>query len=282
MPALLCLSPLILDQSFPRDEEELGLVALALGEIEEYFAADRAHLLLTEVLSELIQEFDWTSEHQSLLVDIHRYLQQWFRQPRDGLVAVDVADVTEYQPHAVPQRCAKDGLVDFWADELGRILSLHDECCDGGRFFIGIACPYAFAGEEKDTYAEVASDVRAFPLVGDDDLPTLDDAYAWVIPNEIHQKSVSFADIEKHYHVIGALAFEPPSGGGSHYKLRFEYESWPVSKNTAPETLTRTYLKQLITITGYPLDVLKTALISGRLPEKALKLPQVSPPTTCL
>jgi len=34
MPTLLCLSPVILDQSFPRDDDELNLVAIALGELQ--------------------------------------------------------------------------------------------------------------------------------------------------------------------------------------------------------------------------------------------------------
>ena len=57
MPPLLCASPVILDQSFPRNEYELRIVAIALGEIEKLISENRIHVLLTDVLSQIILEF---------------------------------------------------------------------------------------------------------------------------------------------------------------------------------------------------------------------------------
>ncbi len=56
MSALLCPSPVILDQSFPRDEDELNLVAVALGELQLYIEQDQAHLILTSTLRDLVAE----------------------------------------------------------------------------------------------------------------------------------------------------------------------------------------------------------------------------------
>jgi hypothetical protein len=63
MPKLLCPSPVILDQSFPRDDDELNLVAVALGELQLYIEEDKAHLIVTNILRDLVADFegfDWT------------------------------------------------------------------------------------------------------------------------------------------------------------------------------------------------------------------------------
>ena len=65
MPPLICGSPLILDQSFPRDEEELSAVARALGEIEKQLENNDIHLVLTEGLAQIVEEFDWVNRGSS-------------------------------------------------------------------------------------------------------------------------------------------------------------------------------------------------------------------------
>lgn len=108
----------------------------------------------------------------------------------------------------------------FWSDEMGKILWIHDSCCHREIFFVGIACEFAFSGEEPGTYHN-PDNSRAFPLVGPDDLDTLDDAYDWDTPYDIHQKQVSFDAARKRCTVIGATGIEPPSSG-SHYKVKFK------------------------------------------------------------
>jgi len=58
MPPLLCLSPLILDQTFPRNEGELRLANDALGAVGESVLAGDVHLLVTEVLREFVLGVD--------------------------------------------------------------------------------------------------------------------------------------------------------------------------------------------------------------------------------
>lgn len=266
MPPLICCSPAILDQSFPKNEEELTTVAAALGEIQGYIQGDEVHLIITDGLRDLISEFDWNLRSRyPLLIDIYGLLDQWMLQRHEGLVEIDVSEVCEHCPHPVPQGCTFVGLVEIWSDEVGKILFLHDRCCPEGEFVIGIACASAFAGRAKGAYVNPDGN-RCFPLIGPDDLNQIADAYEWDIPPNIHQKSVSFDDVMKNYNAIGASRVERPTSG-SHFRVRFDRgRSWPLDRNF--DRLPNHHLNQLTTITGYPLAVIKTALINGKLPKK--------------
>jgi len=269
MPPLICCSPAILDQSFPRNEEELTIVAVALGEIQGCIQGDEVYLIITHDLRELILAFDWNVRSRyPLLLDIYRLLDQWMLQRHEHLVEINVSEVCEHCPHPVPQGCTLVGLVEIWSDEVGKILFLHDRCCPRREFFIGVACASAFAGKEKGAYDNPDGN-RCFPLIGPDDLNQIADAYEWDIPPNIHQKNVSFDDVMKNYNAIGASCVESPSSG-SHFLVKFDRgRSWPLDRNFDP--LPVDHLRQLIAITGYPLAVIKTALINGKLPEKVLR-----------
>lgn len=281
MPPLLCPSPVLLDQSFPRDEDQLNLVAVALGEVIGCVERNEAHLLLTETLREFVESFDWNPPRPfSLLTDIHRLLSLLYLQPNERLIMVDVASVGSYEPHPIPKGCENTGLIELWADELGKILTLHDQCYTES-FFIGIACECAFSGEEANEYKN-PDELRAFPLVGPDDLPNLEDAFEWTPTkssfNDIRLMEVSFDAAQRNIDVLGAIRVENPRGGGSHYIVIFNGgRSWPLDKNTDP--VPERFLKQLIPITGYPLLVIKHALIFGELPITQLRLMRV---TSCI
>lgn len=269
MPPLLCPSPVILDQSFPRDEYELRLVGEALGEIQNCIEKNRAHLILTDILRDLVESFDWVrTGPYPLLSIIFGLLNQWLLQPHVRLIEVDVSNVDDYQPHPLPQSTGKQGLAECWADEVGKLLTLHDSFCTGTQFFVGIACESAFAGEDLGEYDNPTGQ-RAFPLVGPDDLNQLLDAYDWQIPIDMYDRSVSFDSAFKNCGIIGATHVDPPASG-SHYKVHFEGQRpWPLDKNTDP--VPERYLRELTAITGYRLSVIKYALINGELPPKTLR-----------
>jgi len=279
VPTLLCPSPIILDQSFPRDEDQLQLVAFALGTIIESVEKNDAHLLLTETLRDFVESFDWNPPRPfALLMEIHRMLSQLYLQPSDRLIMVEVSEVEGYQRHPIPQGCVATGLIELWSDELGKILELHDRCSDDNGFFIGIACESAFAGEGPCFYPS-DGEQRAFPLVGPQNLSDLEDAYVWhptkMSFNDLRLREVSFDLVRKNVEVIGAARIEKPRGGGSHFMVTFRRgRSWPLDKNTDP--LPELFLKELIPITGYPLNVIKYALIFGELPESILRLTSVA------
>ncbi len=267
MPPLLCASPVILDQSFPRDNDELTLVAGALGEIEGLLQTDKARLVLTDVLRDLVEDFEWQRAGPFLLLnDIHRLLNQWFLQPHERLVKIDVSHIERYRPHPLPKGRENQGLIEFWSDELGKMLVFHDSYCCSTEYFIGVACESAFSGGTLTEYDNPDSR-RAFPLVGPNEVEYLSDAYDWSdIPADIHQRKVTFDNACRNCFLIGAIRIDNPSSG-SHYKVRFKgSRPWILDSNYDP--VLEDHLKELVEITGYPLNVIKTALIEGRMPMK--------------
>jgi len=270
MPPLLCPSPQLLDQSFPRGQAELLLVATALGEIERCLSDNSAGVILTGTLQSYIELFDFQrTEPYPLLTDIYQLLVRWFLQPHSGIVRVPVETVLHAPSHPVPAECQHDALVEVWADEVGRILVLHDRYCSAQEFFIGVACARGFAGEPLGQYSNPHG-IRAFPLVAPGDLGDLEDAYRWDVPQDFTGRLVSFEDAKKNCPLLGAKEVREPHGG-SHYQVKFPVRTWPLDKNYpyVPER----YLRELVAITGYPLSVVKYALITGKLPPRVLRLP---------
>src|SRR5690349_13010110 len=120
MAPLLCLPPNLLDQSFPRDEEELRSVAEALGRIVAELQAERVHLLVSDVLAEFVGSFDWNPPRPyALLNDIYRLACQLILQPHPAVERLDLTSVEEFRPHPLPVGTSNLGLVEFWADEVG-------------------------------------------------------------------------------------------------------------------------------------------------------------------
>lgn len=270
MPPLLCGSPAILDQSFPRNEEELLLISEALGEIQHYVETNKAHLVLTLGLRELVEDFDWSPPRPYILLnEIFRLLNQWFLQPNSSLIQVDVSLVENYCQHPVVIGTPNEGLVELWSEEIGKLLVLHDKNCTKNEYYIGVASETAFAGEQVQKYVEHAHS-RVFPLIGPNTLEELVDAYDWVIPPNIHKKSVPFRSALKNCGALGAFRVDRPSSG-SHYKAHFKgRRPWILDPNDDP--VPNRYLRELIDITNLPLPVIKVALIEGRLPPRNLKL----------
>jgi hypothetical protein len=156
-------------------------------------------------------------------------------------------------------------LVEIWSDELGIILVLHDQCCNKDEYFIGVACEQGFAGEPVSEY-DNSENTRAFPLVGPNNIKILAEAYEWdTLPN-IHDKQVGFQDAKKNIHVIGGIVARCK---GDHFNVVFEGgRTWTL---TLRDPVPPPFLDELVPITHYPLRVIKTALITGKLPRKILK-----------
>jgi hypothetical protein len=272
MPPLVCPTPTILDQSFPRNEDELRLVAESLGALEETVQANTAHLLLTHTLQEVVSAFDWRrNDPHGLLKEIYRLLSAWFLQSHERLISLNLDAVTGHSPHPIPEGCTTGGYVDFWRDELGKLHLLHEKIRQNIQgYCVGVGCDSAFCGKTKGKYADSGSD-KSFPLVGPSDLGQLKDAYDWDVHPNFAQKRPSFNDFKKHYRLIGGQCFEAPASG-SHYKIRFPLRSWIIDSNytEVPDD----HVKELEAITGYPPIVVTAAMITGKLPPRTLKLPR--------
>jgi hypothetical protein len=274
MPPLLCLSPCLLDQSFPRDLDELQRVASALGELQQHLEKNEAHLVSTEPLEEIVEIFDWDYPELSriypLLQSIYDLLNQWFLLQNDRLVRIRAPEELAYQLHPIPEGTQNQGLVGDWSREVGKMFSLHSTCIRGRReFFIGVACDRAFADEKPGKYED--SNAQAFPLVGPDTIRRLSDAYEWDVPHDIRSKSVRVRDAYKNCSALGAVNVEFPVRD-SHYKITFRggHRPWVLDENDDP--VPPPYLRELIGMTGYPLEVIIYALINGEMPRHRLRL----------
>ena len=270
MPPLICPSPAILDHSFPRSEAQLKGAAIALGQIMKSVQTNNATLVLTKILREFVQRIDWTQKHQALLREIYRFLSQLYLQTNKNLLVLDVSWVKNHKPHPIPLGTEEDGQVLDWADELGKLLLLHDQSIKTKRFFIGIACEKAFSGDMVNSYCTMTE--RAFPLVGPQQLALLEDSYEWEVPPDAHGKTVGFDDVKQNFKSIGGSSFEAPSRGGSHYKLRFSSNAcWVCDRNWGND-IGDNVLNQLKDHSGLPLPVIKFALLNGNLPRKRLRI----------
>lgn len=274
MPPLLCGSPCILDQSFPRNTHELHLVVDTLGELEQLVSQDRVHLVLTEALADLVTEIDWqTRGHQyPLLIDIYRLLNVWFLQPHERLIMVDTSNIQQAPVHPLPRGISDEGWASLWAEEIGKMLVIHDSVCKPG-FCVGIACEQAFTTGRPNAWQ---NDNRSFPLVGPAQIPELEDAYEWESPpSDLHQKLATLADAVKNVHLLGATAVDQ-CDGDSHYKVHFPgSRPWTLDFNVDP--VPEKHVGELVAITGLPLPVIRTALVYGYMPRKnILRLRQAS------
>lgn len=266
MPPFVCGSPCIFDHSFPRDRQELYIAAIALGELEQLVKNNKVHIIITESLADLILDVDWNKRNNqyALLVEIHRLLQQWFLQPHDRLVSIDTTEINTHS-HPLPKGTRNDGWASIWAEEIGKLLKIHDKDCKP-NFCVGIACEIAF-DTGTPTLWNNPKNQRTFPLVGPEEIEKLEDAYTWekLLPN-LNNMHVSFKLALRNVSLLGATKVSPPNGG-SHYRVHFpNARPWVIDINVDP--IPDDFIHELIEITGYPFDVIKTTLISGNLPKK--------------
>lgn len=287
MPSIICPSPQILDQSFPRDADELNIIASALGKLVELSLEKRLKVLQTEQFESLIDaEFIWAekknldAEQTSLLYDITRQFAQLYLNSAENIEYIDI-NVTEYISHPLPEKCHGE-MVNLLADELGRILIIHDQCIAKDEYFIGIACPYGFSGDEVDTYQSPTT-ARYFPLVGEKTFETmLSDAYEWYIPSktDIENRNVARDDLERNYAIIGISDIDSVRGRGSHQLLVIEGKrsiSWPQPQRKGEKDVQKYILDELSEALNYPINVIKYALREGKLPERRCKLDRLKP-----
>jgi hypothetical protein len=171
-------------------------------------------------------------------------------------------------PHPLPAGCGDSGLVDFWAEEVGKVLQCQLEV-SGERFFIGVACDIAFAGGALGAYDNPSGQVT-LPLVGPDQLAQLDPGYEWKIAPDAIRQQVGFAETKKNIHLLGGRVQD--AKGTSHFQVKFSgARPWPLDRNVDP--VSDAFLRELIPITGYPLSVIKWVLLTGnRVPMPRFRL----------
>jgi len=221
-----------------------------------WILASLRHLLATDGLQDRGVQYP-------LLLDIYRLLNAWFLQTHARLVRVDTSSIHGVSLHPLPSGILDDGWASLWAEEVGKLLVMHDSVCSHG-FCVGIACEQAFTTGIPNAWQNSG---RSFPLVGPAQILTLEDAYEWEpLPSDLHLKMVTLADAIKNVHLLGATAVDPCDGDG-HYKVHFPgSRPWTLDYNDDP--VPENYVRELVAITGLPIFVIRTALVYGYVPRK--------------
>lgn len=272
MPPLVCPSPNVVDQTFPRSNQELQLVQKALLNLTVIAEKEECLILLTSILSDFIVNLDQTfcweviARYPEVQI-IYRVLAELGLQ-QHGVRRVDVAAIQLVHVHPLPAGIESNAFSLRWTEELGRLYTLHSKHCSPGEFFIGIACTSAFAGGKKGRY-ENAANLPAFPLVGPDEVGALDDSFEWDIPAGTQAREVSFNDAYNRIVLLGGTVHKPT--GSSHYQVRFEgARTWPLDVNIDP--IPNRFLKQLEPITKQKLVVIKYVLLNGEWPRRVPRI----------
>jgi hypothetical protein len=237
--------------------------------MQDVISTGQAHVLLTPVLREVVGDFarqPWLQH--GLMLEVFRLLSHWFLNRHSRLVELDVSSIADYRPHPIPTECARAGWLEFWSDELGRLLVAHQECCGEGPFAIGVACDKAFSGDSVGEYVREAEE-KVLPLVGPRHLQELLDAYEWNIDKNVIRRKITLKLAKENCFALGAAKVLAPRRD-SHVKFVFPgRRPWTLSRNDDP--VPDKYIGELCEITGFPLPVIRHTLILGSLPRKTLR-----------
>jgi hypothetical protein len=273
MPPLICFSPNVIDHTFPRSNQELEIVQQTLSSITSATQKEECVILLTQALVDFISELEWSFCWEVIsrypkVETVYRLLAELGLQ-QHGVLRINVAHVVEFGLHPLPKEIEPNAFSQTWSEELGRLWQLHSDRCNPGKSFIGVACTFAFGGQDKGTY-DNPDNLPTFPLLGPGEIGVLEDSFEWDLPAGMHNRKVSFDDARKRISLLGGSVSKPK--GSSHYQVRFAgARTWPLDHNIDP--VPEDFLKELIPITGQELSVIKYVLLHGDWPKKILRLP---------
>ncbi|GAA4259341.1 hypothetical protein GBZ26_06325 [Azospirillum formosense] len=270
MMPFISLSPMALDHSFPRSGEDLDTAVDAIAGVIALIHDNKARLIITDMLAEFVHDFDWSrGESVPILWDIHRMLTSVILYNTNSCMISDTTDVKKFQVHPLPSHCASIGNTNIWQEEMGKLLQIHVQSHSGSGYCIGIACDNAFSGKKKSIYL---SEELSFPLVSPEEIHSLLSGQLWDIHPDSISGDISFLTAKKNLKVLGDVRITKLNGG-SHYKVTFlkGERPWALDKNDDP--VPEPYLKELIDITKLPYDVIRYALINGKMPPKKWRIP---------
>ncbi len=269
MPFYFFLPPTVLDQSFPRSQGELNRVVDTLGEVQALVAGGQCLLATTEIICEFIEDFDWQNvgpDGLSILRDIYRVLSEIVARDGAASVLLNLPDTNPIILHPLPDSSfATNGLATIWQEEAGKLLVVHDQIRAGGSPFVEVPCERAFADGALGTYAPSPCPSQ-LPLISPNSLSTLADGEEWLVDWDDINAPVTFRLAHRNLACIGGKVRRPH--GGSHHKVSFNnaVRPWILDPNDDP--VPDAYLNQLPPLCGFPIDVVRFALLHGSLPKK--------------
>ena len=263
MRPLLCPSPLILDQNFPKSSAELEEVSVALAEIHSGLIDELFGLVLPEMFVLFIETFNWNRTVPTpLLRDIYRILESWLLKYEGNVIRPRLPSMA-VGFHPLPCNCERNAQAFLWSEEMAKLLKEHDAVCEPDTYFIGVASHSAFAGSAREVYSPVPPD-RHFPLVGPREVQLLEPYWYWDISCDLHQHKVSFADALNNVPLLGGAVEKP--NRSSHYRVTFPKGTrpWILDYNDDPQEDSR--IRQIVDLTGFPFEYIKYVLLYGKLP----------------
>lgn len=267
MPPAVLLSPIFLDQKFPRELNELRVVQAGLAVAARGLKDGRFKLIFSAAFEEFIDLTNTTwRESQTLngaLIDINRFLCQLIWRG-EGVIRVQLPSDLKCSPHPVPERCDGD-LVRHWADEVGRLILVHDSVCMDQQYFIGVLCPYCCCGDTDAGRYSGTPPRRCFPIGGSDLAEHLADAYIYKIPKTVHDRRVTVGEIIKNYAAIGGVRVESVKGT-DHRRIVFSgLPAWEFDSNGGRKgtLVTDKAFGELEKLLGHPAMAIKASLMDG-------------------
>ncbi len=275
----ITFSPVFLDQAFPRTDNELRIVATALGDLQEELELGRVVLIFPEVFESFLDLslYAWgqSGRCDSWLRDIANYLFQIVNSFPKSVIRISLEPVKNQRPHPIPGGIASL-LTDEWALQMADLLARHDAAIAGDRYFIGIASPYKCAGVDAGGY-EPPLPARYFPLVSTaavrgDLLPFI----TYRCPQNVKSQRLTYRHVRQNYRCIGGLELKDVPGS-DHQRLVFATGKW-VEFDTGgkrdatlvPDAWTAQICAKL-ELASDACDGIKAALIEGRPLEEFMK-----------
>src|ERR1017187_8310035 len=224
----ITLSPIFLDHAFPRNENELRVVASSLGDLVEDLEAGNVLLVFPEVFEEFLDLslYAWQQKPaiDSWLRDIANHLFHILNQLPKSVMRLRLEVVAGRQPHPVPGGVASD-LTDEWAVQMAELLEKHDAAITGNGYFIGIACPYRYAGLDAGGYAPPLP-ARYFPLVcANTARSQLVSFMTYRCSQNLRSQRLTYRHVKQNFKFIGGTELRDVSGS-DHQRLHFAGGRW--------------------------------------------------------
>ncbi|MDM8552045.1 hypothetical protein QUF72_18315, partial [Desulfobacterales bacterium HSG2] len=243
------LEMLVLDKTKPEDyENEFIERVLTLTETYETWVVDQddAKWLFSDDLYDLLwSAYPWNAPiHEQ--TDLYTIFSTWIERAAKKIVVSQNLATLELRPNIHADYATRDypELDNEWRNVLARNIDI-----ERSQTLI-----FSF-GEKPDRIVLLDmnnDEYQRFPIIKDHQgwESALSDAYDWDIPEDIYQQNVAVSDVKRNIGCIGGTFVRTR---GDHFIYEFEgARSWPL---TLRDPVPISHLKQLVSITGYPMNV---------------------------
>jgi hypothetical protein len=290
MPPLLCPSPVLLDQTFPRSLTQARAVNVALSKFLELLKEESALHLMTESLQERLKLwYDGKIDPGHLEIGSElseKEVKQLSQQCRAIFVSlanlvtsrqndrywIDTDEVEEELIHPIVWDYA--GMyVEKWRRELGRVAILHARVATEYRPFAAVACLESFGGNRGFARSSMDLDpaIYQLPIVDPDGVGELGNAFSYKA-TEVDQSPIPASAARAQLPKVGLRMDVTPSGAWKIYHR--QHRTREILLNIRGNELEWPDVERIASLTDdVPAAAVHFLLKHGHLPEKELRLP---------